>query len=330
MVYYKINKYKKLGSDIMKIEKLSENQIRCTLNKADLASRQLKISELAYGSDKAKDLFRDMMQQASYELGFEAEDIPLMIEAIPVSTDSIVLIITKVEDPEELDTRFSKFAPSISGDEDDTDAEDVYDETDYDFEYDDEDSLALSEEKKEEDPSGADDVISLFNKVKDYLNKTVDEPESSNTPDGSNFIPFNKSLKDSGKDRHDSPDSGTASSKTGTASTDSNDTSSSADDANVNVTRIFTFDRLNTVNNAAKIINHMYKGDSSLYKDNDSNIYYLIIRKSSATPAIFNKVCNILSEYGSKQHFTYASQSYIEEHYEKLIDGNAIQILGGL
>ena len=41
--------------------------------------------------------------------GFEADNIPLMIEAIPVSADSIILIITKVEDPEELDTRFSKF-----------------------------------------------------------------------------------------------------------------------------------------------------------------------------------------------------------------------------
>ena len=96
----------------MKLEKLSDNQIRCTLNKADLAERELKISELAYGTEKAKDLFREMMQQASFEFGFEAEDIPLMIEAIPVSADCIILVITKVEDPEELDTRFSKFAPS--------------------------------------------------------------------------------------------------------------------------------------------------------------------------------------------------------------------------
>ena len=50
------------------------------------------------------------MQQASYEVGFEADDIPLMIEAIPISSDCIVLIITKVENPEELDTRFSKFS----------------------------------------------------------------------------------------------------------------------------------------------------------------------------------------------------------------------------
>ena len=100
---------------IMKIEKISDNQIRCTLTRADLADRQLQLSELAYGTEKAKSLFRDMMQQAAQEFGFEAENMPLMIEAIP-SSDSIVLIITKVEDPEELDTRFSKFAPSSIAD----------------------------------------------------------------------------------------------------------------------------------------------------------------------------------------------------------------------
>lgn len=67
-----------------------------------------------------------MIAQASFECGFEAEDIPLMIEAIPVSPDCIVLVITKVEDPEELDTRFSKFAPS----DDDDDYADLLDSDD--------------------------------------------------------------------------------------------------------------------------------------------------------------------------------------------------------
>lgn len=97
----------------MKIEKINDNQIRCTLGKADLAKRQLKISELTYGSKKAKELFRDMMHQASVEFGFESENIPLMIEAIPVSGDSIELLITRVENPDELDTRFSKIAPEF-------------------------------------------------------------------------------------------------------------------------------------------------------------------------------------------------------------------------
>lgn len=95
----------------MKIEKLNENQIRCTLNPQDLKERELKLSELAYGSDKAKELFHDMMQEAFQEYGFEADDIPIMIEAIPTSPESIILLITKVENPEELDTRFSNFTP---------------------------------------------------------------------------------------------------------------------------------------------------------------------------------------------------------------------------
>ncbi len=93
----------------MKLEKLNDNQIRCTLNQEDLQERQLHISELAYGTDRAKALFRDMMQQAFLEFGFEAENIPLMIEATPLSGDSLVLVITKLEDPDELDTRFSRF-----------------------------------------------------------------------------------------------------------------------------------------------------------------------------------------------------------------------------
>lgn len=107
----------------MKIEKINDNQIRCTLTREDLAKRELKISELVYGSAKAKSLFRDMMQQANYEFGFEADDIPLMIEAIPMSAESIVLIITKVEDPEELNPRLARFAPSAEEDEDTVDGD---------------------------------------------------------------------------------------------------------------------------------------------------------------------------------------------------------------
>ena len=101
----------------MRLEKINDNQIRFILDQEDLSSRGLRLSELAYGTEKARDLFRDMMQQASYEFGFEAEDQPLMIEAIPTSLDRLMLIITKVEDPDELDARFSRFSPDNFGEE---------------------------------------------------------------------------------------------------------------------------------------------------------------------------------------------------------------------
>ena len=138
----------------MKIEKLNENQIRCTLNQRDLIDRELKISELAYGSEKAKGLFRDMMNQAFDEFGFEAEDIPLVIEAIPVSGECIVLILKKVEDPEELDTRFSKFSPLLGGEKEDM-LEDM-----------DEDDLSSD---SEDEFRNAEDILNLIKKISDGI-----------------------------------------------------------------------------------------------------------------------------------------------------------------
>lgn len=145
----------------MKIEKVNENQIRCTLTREDLAERQLKLSELAYGTEKAKLLFRDMMQQASYEFGFEADDIPLMIEAIPLSMDTIILVITKVEYPEELDTRFSRFS--------EPDPEDVY-----------EDVMAGGGTPAVSE--GADDILGLFKRIQEERKKVA---EADHHDDGS-------------------------------------------------------------------------------------------------------------------------------------------------
>ena len=96
----------------MKIERVNDHQIRCTLTKKELEKRDLKLSEMSYGNEKVKRLFQDMMEMAAYECDFEADDTPLMIEVIPFS-ECAVIIITKVEDPDELDTRFSRFAPSV-------------------------------------------------------------------------------------------------------------------------------------------------------------------------------------------------------------------------
>ena len=138
----------------MKIEKINENQIRCTLSREDLISRHIKLSELAYGSTKARELFRELMEQASFQYGFEAEDIPLMIEAIPLSSESIVLVVTKVESPDELDTRFSRFS------EDDDD-------------YDEDDVAEVGTPAKPFNEAAADDILNIFNSLLDKAQKAM-------------------------------------------------------------------------------------------------------------------------------------------------------------
>lgn len=280
----------------MKIERLNENQIRCTLNKSDLASRQLKINELAYGSDKAKELFRDMTQQASYELGFEAEDTPLMIEAIPVSSECIVLIVTKVDNPEELDTRFSRFSPSDS-DDDNFDFDDIetIEGNDYsDF------SLPTANEELDEcaatDEEGLpeDELMNIFNRVKEYFNKDSDNKASQSSPS-----------QPSGKGTTDRPEHRES----------------------ANISRVFSFSSLDDITNAACIIDTFYKDTNSVYKNPSDKRYYLCISKTKCNSKDFNKVCNILSEYGQKESGFDNHIGFFAEHCECIIAEHALHIL---
>ena len=281
----------------MKIERLNENQIRCTLNKSDLASRQLKINELAYGSDKAKELFRDMMQQALYELGFEAEDTPVMIEAIPISSECIVLIVTKVDNPEELDTRFSRFSPSDSDDDefnfDDIETIEGDSYSDYSLPTaDDEPDECSAAEEEEGIPE--DELMNIFNRVKEYFNKDSDNKASQSSPS-----------QPSGKGTTDRPEHRES----------------------ANISRVFSFSSLDDITNAACIIDTFYKDSNSVYKNPSDRRYYLCISKTKCNSKDFNKVCNILSEYGQKESGFDNHIGFFAEHCECIIAEHALHIL---
>lgn len=268
----------------MKIEKINDHQIRCTLTSDDLAKRQLKISELAYGTEKAKELFHDMMEYAHEQLGFDAENIPLMIEAMPVTPDSIVLLITKVEDPDELDTRFSKFTQ--------------------------EKKMNGSMPSDIPDITGVDDILDLFqklceSKLKNMASRDSGHKVSSDTGDTSQIAeesPENAAQKKEIQEK--------------TA-------------AELNLMRLFTFPNLDSVIFAAQGLNHCYDGNNTLYKDNRQN-YQLALHQTDCSPELFNKVCNILSEYGHGKAFTPAGEAHLREHAEILVNNCALQQLGNL
>ena len=239
----------------MKIEKLNDNQIRCTLTRADLADRQIKLSELVCGGEKAKSLFHDMMQQASAEFGFEAEDMPLMIEAIPAAADSIVLIITKVDDPEELDSKFSKFG----------------------IPHDLENKKRTLLDKLE----GADEILDLINKMKEVVADSAKQTTEAEV----------------------------------------------TEEKKAPKIRLYSFATLDCVIQASRLLKEMYDGANTLYKDSNGNIYVLALAQSEHSVSEFNKICNMLSEYGSAEKATGAVLAYLEEHCEIIVPSNAVQQL---
>lgn len=243
----------------MKIEKVNEHQIRCTLTRDDLASRHLKMSELAYGSDKAKDLFRDMMEKANIEYGFQADNVPLMIEAIPMVGETIVLVITKVEDPEELDTRFSKFSPDLDDDDDDSD-------------------YGLD--------SDSDTVTDAGSLISGLVKKIMDASETPKREDAT------KDLLSSAV--------------------------------------AFTFATITEIASLLKKLPAGYKGRTCVYYNGEAKNYILVISKGMADAADFIKACNFLSEHVTMFPKKVVHESFLSEHCDLLIDGNAVEVLSSL
>ena len=181
-----------------------------------------------------------------------------MIEAIPASADSIVLIITKVEDPEELDTRFSKF--TSAGDADGKTRE----------------PLSKLE--------GAEEFMDLLNKVKDAASSV--EKSASRKTDSAEPTPI--------------------------------------------PVKLFSFETIDLVICAARLIAPMYQGANTLYRDSANDMYLLALTPSEHTKQEFSKVCNMLSEFGAQEKASASVLAFLEEHCEITIAADAIQKLSAL
>ena len=86
----------------MKIERISDNQIRCILTPGDLIKRHLSIKSIAQGDQAAQALVREMMEQSSEEFGFEPNEFPLLVELSPAEGGGIALTVTKVNSMDEI------------------------------------------------------------------------------------------------------------------------------------------------------------------------------------------------------------------------------------
>lgn len=225
----------------MKIEKINDKQIRCTISREDLAQRKIKLSELACGTGNSKQLFRDMIRQAADDFGFEVDDIPLMVEAIPVSAECIILILTKVDNPEETESHFAQ----LLGDE------------------------------------GIDMLGGM---------EETDNIEDFDEPDEDNIKAIDSKLLFS----------------------------------------IYRFDSLNTLIELSKMLHPIYEGDSSVFKSPINNQYYLSLCTDRDHKDSLQYVTNLLTEYGTHEPAVYNTEFFYIEHFETIIDVNAIETMSQL
>lgn len=89
----------------MRLERLAYDKIKIFLTFDDLGERGITKEELWQDIPKVHELFRDMMLEASDELGFEP-DGPIAIEVFSVPAQGMVIIVTKSTDNVDQDDEF--------------------------------------------------------------------------------------------------------------------------------------------------------------------------------------------------------------------------------
>ncbi|MDM5187779.1 genetic competence negative regulator [Bacillus sp. DX4.1] len=89
----------------MRLERLNYNKIKIFLTFDDLSERGLTKEDLWKNAPKVQQLFRDMMQEANKELGFEA-DGPIAVEVFSLQAQGMVVIVTKEKSEADVEDDF--------------------------------------------------------------------------------------------------------------------------------------------------------------------------------------------------------------------------------
>ena len=313
----------------MRQERINDNKIRFILDRRDLEERNLEITNLSYGSPGAKELFDELMQLAKEEMGLDEGAHPMMVEAIPMAGSGLVVNISRVENPDELDPRFSRFTNGLEYDNPpDMDlGGPEFDEDDQDEEGPGSDgpgSEGPGGEGPYDESEGPDGLIpdgiqiqqgpEIRAEINIPRSGSIDPKDIMNVIDnimsglagklGAGDHPGNKS-----KPVPEGPAKKTVA--------ENNDADSFA---------VYEFRDLQSVIRAAKLLNRGYHSEAVLYKNPVNRRYYLYIGREHNTLREFAGAITLLNEFGSRCRITYASKEYFDEHMEKILDDALIHL----
>lgn len=342
----------------MKIEKINDRQIRCVLTKEDLESRKIRLSELVCGGEKARGLLRDMVIRAARELNFSFNNNPLMIEAVPTGKDQLVLIITRVDDPGELKSRFHQLtgfgeSGKTEGDQKSAEgsavpafssADDILNLLRRFSKQLEELRGASSERDPDVSDAGAgvaeaDGMLEVGAAAKNGVVPGTDGmPEGGAVPGadgmrkggavpgmdgmpGDGIVPGADSMRKGG-----AVPGAVGVSKDGVVP-EADRSREAIEKEMYRYTRFYLFRSLEHVLDASKRVPEGYSGENTLYKNPDDGAFYLLVRKADTDAEQFNRICNVLSEYSMPMDYSSGMDEFFREHMRVIVADSALQHL---
>lgn len=80
----------------MKIEKITENKIRITLNLDDLKEKNIDFHSFMSNSIESQDIFMDILKEAEEKVGFKTEDYKILLELLATKDGNFIFNITRI------------------------------------------------------------------------------------------------------------------------------------------------------------------------------------------------------------------------------------------
>ena len=98
----------------MRMERINEHQVRCVITLQDLEEHKLSTGDLKYGTKEIRALFNEVIGRAVEHYKFNEDHLPVMVEAIPIKDGELLVILSAVENIEELDPHFAHFQDDVA------------------------------------------------------------------------------------------------------------------------------------------------------------------------------------------------------------------------
>lgn len=101
----------------MKIERISKTQVKFLITAQDLQEKDVTLSEiLTQSTTPAREFFREIMNQAisGFDIDIDIETCSIIMEAMPLSEDSIMIIVSKAKNNHDFNETASLIPESLT------------------------------------------------------------------------------------------------------------------------------------------------------------------------------------------------------------------------
>lgn len=289
---------------------MENGAVNCILSREDMIEHGLTVTDFIKEKEKVHDFLTSIVERAKEEVGYVNETGILSLRVIPMSKGRLSIIFSNEEEIEALDEMFHISDGDMDSitDIDDYNQDILSEYDDEDFEVSDDDETVL--EAFEKDPLGLLDKLERHVTNRNIDRKNINPNMGFGQPIDGIFDDAILARKVSG------PNSNVV---------------RAGDNRVIGFyTKVLQFKSLERIIDFTKSLPHDEDVVTALFKDEEKNVYYIVLKKGKLGEKRFEQISTKIDEFADKTYINSAMENYLYEHCKCLIPNFALKKLSML